>query len=943
MTEPLPTDPELPDSEPIRADRRRRPTRVAVVVVPGVGDDGPNGTVDTLTHALVRNGHFDWAEHDEVTVTAQRPPLSADEALVATPADSYSAARRRVGRRRRSRYPEVRADLYEMSWADLSRFPSGLARFVFSLFGLVLQLGRSGIEAARGLDPAAARLVAGDDDRPGAFPGLLIPALRRVMCWLSWWLAFVVVPLTAAVGVLGFVLWAVTVVPDAEIARWAVVAGGGLALVYVALKIGRGVASSGWGGVTEVGDHRPGGDRTGRRKDDRLGRVKPGASIAKIAAVLGVSLVVGWFTGNLGRGGFGDGLVAAHNLKHLGDPTGIANLLLGTVAWPLRIAWLAAVTLAAIGILLAVAIVVTRWREGGRAPEARSAQWRVAFTSLLSVTIAPFLLAFVAGLLLAAGGFSGANGLGDRTWDRAPCELRSLAGPNDWTPAARDCGPATAAGLGEESAAPTTPAAVARDDARQEQLVDEATAAQVLPRDWLNRLVAQILEPAGLAAVILLVLVVPRIIVAIVIAIWLMFRRFLTRGGPLERLLRRWAGVGVLIFSVLLGKGRPGGGDRRTLEGQALNGTLRRLEGRLSIVLLAVAGLAGVAGTFATWGTPIRRLDSWASSVVDALRQGWVDAVLELGTDSFLADWLGELQDREIAELVALGVPALLLLARLIPFSPVSPGAAVGGWLERLRTVLDIGYDVASYVRSGDTAARLAVATRYRALLIRLTQIVHADGEVGYRSVIFVAHSQGTIYTAATLFGDMDRDPPVYRLTDPLVGSDANRAATALRQMESVSFFSFGSPIRQTYDRRFPGQYAAWYLSSADQLDQKRKDLAPLNDTWLNMYRPADYVGREVNHVAPSDDMSPENRLRLSLAPGTVGVTPADVRIDGDRHGQLAFVECCLDVPGAHVGYFGLPVIAATLNFLIDRAAGHDPAWPGPPQAAAVPAAEDGG
>ena len=48
-----------------------------------------------------------------------------------------TVARQRLYRASRSRAAAQEIDAYEMHWADLSRFPVGLRRIVFTLFALV--------------------------------------------------------------------------------------------------------------------------------------------------------------------------------------------------------------------------------------------------------------------------------------------------------------------------------------------------------------------------------------------------------------------------------------------------------------------------------------------------------------------------------------------------------------------------------------------------------------------------------------------------------------------------------------------------------------------------------------------------------------------------------------------------------------------------------------
>ena len=79
------------------------PTRVAVIVTPGVGDDARGGTLDGFIDGLVRHGHFAMATRDDVVVAppGQRPPLvdgAVPDEWVPPPSGSTTVARGRLRR-----------------------------------------------------------------------------------------------------------------------------------------------------------------------------------------------------------------------------------------------------------------------------------------------------------------------------------------------------------------------------------------------------------------------------------------------------------------------------------------------------------------------------------------------------------------------------------------------------------------------------------------------------------------------------------------------------------------------------------------------------------------------------------------------------------------------------------------------------------------------------
>ncbi len=846
------------DSEPERAPR------VAVIVVPGVGDDGLGDTASTLSHSLVRQGYFDWAVHDEVTVTSQHSsepprakPREGMDAFVPPPPDRYAAPRRRLGRGTAPRPLGSRAqpdpdrdlevDVYEMNWADLSRFPSGLFRFVFALFGLVLQLGRAGIESSRHLDQEPSDWRLSDWLMRRKMPTKSAAWARAAGEALSWWLAIVVVPVTALVVMLCVGLWLVTFAPSGFVQGGALILGGVL-MAGLLLLIGRGLESSG---------------------------LQPKAPLW-VLSISVIALLIGAL--------FGQAFTASS------VPVFAANTLLGVAAFPLRAVWLVALGLSVAGIVVSWLMLRGRSKD---ASEARPARWRAGSISLLSVTVSPFALALVSGIVLASASLVMAEALGGQSWRPHATELRCLSNPSDWTAGkcldadqARDYDSALLIAERQEASPDADTNAPSQEVAREQRIEAAEGAADSIarqanaaPQDWIKGIFVQILEPVAWAALMLAALLVYLFVRHIFLRLLSLSKSF-----SRDRLLAV-AGVPTYLFSITLGAAglRKDSGSRRD-EGSALTGLLRRLTGTSAALLVTVVSLAAIVGTFGIW--------IFHFSITDL---PGVDTLLpNAGFDSGAA--------------VSLGAAGLLLIARFLPLDPRQLSQSVGGGLEKVRGGLDILYDVMSYVREGGTAARFAVVARYRALLAQVTQFEHEDGQVGYDGIVFAAHSQGTIYTAATLFGDHVRNPRVY----PLEAAGEPRAYDGLRATDRVSFLSFGSPIRQTYDRFFPGQYATWYLGGTGA---SPASLSPLNDTWLNIYRPGDYVGRAVNRDSfATESNEPDTRQAIDAS----GLP--------DEGPQL--IEACINLPGAHTRYWGSDHIAAHLDYLIERAAGFDPDLP---------------
>jgi hypothetical protein len=90
------------------------------------------------------------------------------------------------------RGPALKADVYEMYWADLSRLPGSVTRIVAELFTLLFHLSRLGIDALSLADALA--------------PGGELRTLRRVQRAADWWFSRVLALLGLQLVVCGLVL-----------------------------------------------------------------------------------------------------------------------------------------------------------------------------------------------------------------------------------------------------------------------------------------------------------------------------------------------------------------------------------------------------------------------------------------------------------------------------------------------------------------------------------------------------------------------------------------------------------------------------------------------------------------------------------------------------------------------------------------------------------------
>lgn len=740
------------------------PSRVAVIVTPGVGDDARGATVDSFVDGLVRNGHFATASSDDVTVAppVRSRPQGVDTDWVAPPSGSQTVARRRLRRAPGSGRAAEEVDAYELHWADLSRFPVGLRRIVFTLFSLVLELARLGHEA---LAPIA-------DERGGRDGAIATRSLR----WLAHWMALVVVPVTALLGILGVTLTAALLAPSGWM-EWALVALVGIVGVGLLLLIGRGLSHAGWAGPFGTGVFWP------------------------LVASLGV-LIATW---------------AAMLLTDIGGSSlsaALANLVVATAAWPLRIAWLILVVL---WVASAIWTLILIRRSAGPEDPLR----RAGFVSLLSASIPAVLLGLLSAVTLGAAATLSLTALGGRDWDGADSSLVCIGAPDDWS--LGDC----EKGISVE--------------------------------DWLIELFGRLLEPLGVAAILLAAIALFALIVLALFVIGSLLRTWGARRLP------AWVThyVPILIVARVL----PGARGIPERIGGALSRLLRRLTSGWAIGGMIAIALIIAATTLVSWLiTPVSNLPGVEEMVAP-----------------FGADFSGVM-----ATALAVG----LLVLRFLPNELTSRASGILG---PLRAGLDIVGDVTNYIRPHETSPRFDIVSRYRALIDRIATMPHADGEVGYAGLVLVSHSQGTVYTAATLFGDDARQPSILPLAD-LADQDPS---PVLAEMQGVAMLTCGSPIQQTYDRFFAGQYADW-------ISRRGPDLAPVSTAWINAYRPGDYVGRAI-HADPLTQPA-------VLVPGG-----GPVLVDGEAS---EVVEYCLDSSGSHTGYWNERDIALLANHLIERVAG---------------------
>jgi hypothetical protein len=695
---------------------------VAVIVVPGVGDDAPGQTLDAVAGALVSRMELQDGERRDMLLSP-----AGNEVGYRTPwtrLDSLDRA--------------LQVDVYEMRWSDISRFPGGILRLIYTLYGLMLQISTTGLEALRPLRDGLRRAR----------------VARTALMVASWVLAIPVLTVTAAVVLeSGAVLGAVAFDDSPILARLVAVT---VALVAVAFAL--------WGAT-------------------RLRRGGWQGLPPQAAVVVALALIAH----------------AAWWVHRAGLRVGLANALVDVVAYPFRLAWLAASAVAAVA---AVALAVVALRRSGTVLSLHPQRWRAALTGLVTMVVAPLGVALVSATLFAAYGALALQVADTASWGGTD-ELRCLATPSSWIPTSCDEVVLTSA------------------EARDAGLPQGATAADGSPAAWAFALFSRGLGPLAPALLIAGILLGLFLLVAVL---------------PF-----------LLAVATSLAEGRR---DRRAAserQGALMSSALQAIGNPFTGLLALLAVTAAAAAVFATW------LVAGAPGSTTAARLGAA---------------------------IALVVSTLVLAVRFLGVSPRRPLGSNAGALERLRIVLDIPYDVATYLRvsqPGIVAPRERMLRRYRALVGEV-----AGGgvdRVPYDGLVIVSHSQGTVLSAATLFGDLERSPRAL----PLEDEEPDMVLPGV-----VSLLTCGCPLRQLYGERLPGQYD-WVR----ERPLRPGGLRPVTGTWVNLYRSGDYVGRAL--------WARDTDAQDVYDPGVPGY---DVRAPGGPR----VVEQCVGA-GSHTGYWSEPAL----------------------------------
>lgn len=760
----------------------------ALIVVPGVGDDAQAGTVASMSKALlVELGKGSRSTPFTQRIVVPALPGSSADAVVHDVACAQVTSPRLTD-------PLV---IYEMHWADLSRFPgTTLIKFLLALYGLLFQTATIGIEAFR-----------------------RVPKLtwsRRLIRVFSYLTSVLVVGLTAAAAILGVEFAAMLHLTDR---------GQRLAIAIVTLTLA--IAVAWFGAQFQQGN--------GWRFDSvpyRLGR--PLLAYELIALGVGVAPLVVYATGD-----DGDLAVAVHEVLWFG------------VRWILPVTW-AAVGVVAIAISLTL-LAVVRSKSG---PTTARESYSAKRTAVLSVVVGGLGIAVLGAVLVATALVATIQAAGEKT--KVPGEAAAGVGSSvrfeDY-----------AAAVFERSVRPLgialicTVALVALIVSAGFRYASAIAQARQKPREsrdgWILR--------HDLALVVLA-------IVSAVVAVVLF-----GRSSRIEDAIAVGLAVTGILLLVVYWSLRFIPSTARQPFRRGFDALLAYLGGLLHVLALTSALIvAAVALTMATPGTsgPGGDLQDFTTTLFTPLTK------LVGGPD--LSNGVG--LTATVAVLAGLGALIQKNLA----------GVARG---------LDVTYDVATYMRvpHGRPDDRRPVEPPRRKVLRRYATLLrHIETVQAPDRIVIAAHSQGSMYTLALLFGDDSRDdadliegrgrwPLAPRLLppDPAPGL----AREELCEIKApLCLLTAGCPILQTYAPNFPGQYD-WPSDTA----AVQAKLAAIGHgaTWRNVYRSGDYFGR-------------------SLWAGGVVCEPSAP--------PSPLEEFCLGA-GHHTGYWGDPDFAAHVRELIER------------------------
>ncbi len=693
-----------------------------------MGDDARGDTVTTMTEALLA----------ELGPGAHATPFTRSIVVPPLPGSSAPAAVHEMRCALIDR-PAAGAPLvvYEMHWADLSRFPGTLRRFILTLYGMLFQVSTIGIEAFRALPP----------------DGLA----QRVIRVFSYLTAVLVVGLTAGAAILG-VEFAAAVKLTERPQQMAVAGVTLLLMIGLAWYGDRFLRGHGW-----------------RFAAIPLGR--PGWAFAIVAAGVGIVPLV----------------------LHAQEPGGtsfalaVHDVLWFSVRWILPFAWVlvGAAALAIAGVLLWVALI----------REERGGAYKANRTAVLSVVVGGLGIALLGALLVAAGLAATAQATGAAT----PVPRRAALEVG----AAGETFGAYAGEVFDRSLRPLALALLCTMVLITMVALAGFTYVSALAQSGWSGARPRLEAAEAALCVALVVLLIP----------------FLAGA---DSPAADGAAIGLALLGVLAPvaywAGRFGPDPRRRPLGRGFDRLLSYFGGGAHACLLGSALLiSGAALALATPLTPSSA--EWQGDLSEAVFDPLTALASGSGLDSALK--------------VSATVVALIALAALIKTR-----------LSALAKGLDVAYDVATYVRvpHGERDRAPVEPPRRRVLRRYATILEHVQSTQGPDAIVIAAHSQGSMYSLALLFGDEFRDRSDrqevsgWPLAPRLLPDHPNVEREPAPELSApLSLLTAGCPILQTYAPSFPGQYE--WPADRGAVNAMLADIGP-RTTWRNVYRSGDYLGR---------------------------------------------------------------------------------------------------
>jgi hypothetical protein len=763
--------------------------RTVVVVLSGVGDDRPGNGRDSVVATLTEDPGTRWktVAEGELRLVAQ-----ADTGPVAGPDDG--TLRTGIGAPNlRSAFAVPTAslsadgrtnlDVYEMHWADLSRAEGPAKRLFYLLFAITLQVSMIGLEALHGFAHAENPIGSGARKH-----------LRWALNAMSYWLAYVLTPIVLA-------MLALAVAVNLEM-----LFGGG---VY-------------------------------------LGRILFGS-------VGALALIGGWWLGlRVYQGGW--------TFDRIEQPWGY-NAPPSRNPWPIRLTIVA---------LVAATLGAIAWiRLGSQDAFARQLAYLVGVAA-----VATGYSVWVAGGLAAEQRRRGATGqpvpteqirTARRKVRRTICTAVALVPVG-----------AIALAIYEEPDSPgltvraaNAETAIAMGIFRFAWIVMLALCSTSALLAWRARSQGSKRENSRrLSATVILSIMLGPVLYALAVATTFMVFAAASNLYP-DSATRRWGRTadllqqpGATFFSPV--RNTPMGTEVPTGAAwgyEIVRGVVQPLGLALALALLT---LLFFSGWFHRYLFSFRRRNRYASAADVSRDQGlafstgldaagapvafaaYMTIVLAVTGTAITVwsvdnDWLRRAASQYLSGFALPVAYALAVLAAAgIGAANLGPvGRFGGGFLATLARVLDVVYDIATYLRVENPTIvppRVQMIGRYRALLAHLASTKATD-------IVILAHSQGSILTLATLLGDQDRRPKV------------NPPPAAEMPKVQITLLSYGCPAKQTYERRFPYQFTTWV----------KPQRSPCLYRWLNVYRAGDFIGRGI--LRDDFDPAPEPARKGSVLP----------------------------------------------------------------------------